>query len=517
MVLPSIRDPRLHVATIIISIHVLGQTVLGFHVTVPQILAAILTCAVIEIADHLPPQRHSLVWPASAMLTGSGVALIMRAVGTPAGDPWGVMDIGLFAGVAAFGLATKYLIKVGGTHIFNPSNIALVVAFLVLGSDRVQPLDFWWGPFDAWLFLAYGLILVGGILITRRLHLLEHGDRVLGDARHRSGHPGGVRPLHDRRLGVRAGLWHGLLAGHRDLARGAHLPVLHDHRSPRPSPRGRVARIVFAVSVGALACLLIAPQTNEWWTKVMLLSSLVVVCAARPLIERLLPRPGHRRGPAGAIPRRRRRRARSSPVRPATGRPDASASRCCCSRSWERASWSRVLPHASRNPPSGRCSSAIPSPSTRRRMPPVTIDPDVRAWNVDRVRADAQGLALTLARHLRAEDQVMLDGDPTLLTAARPRRPARRDDRPARRPLRPVVDRVTTDYDFDSLFLTQKLLHRQSGLGMAFEATGTQTQSTYDSGGTLLDRHEAPYALTFVMREVFGDDRWFLVGVLPTD
>ncbi len=28
------------------------------------------------------------VWPASAMLTGSGVALILRVVGTPADEPW---------------------------------------------------------------------------------------------------------------------------------------------------------------------------------------------------------------------------------------------------------------------------------------------------------------------------------------------------------------------------------------------------------------------------------------------
>ena len=43
--LPSIRDPRLHVAAVIITIHVLGQFGLGFHISVPQILAAILTCA----------------------------------------------------------------------------------------------------------------------------------------------------------------------------------------------------------------------------------------------------------------------------------------------------------------------------------------------------------------------------------------------------------------------------------------------------------------------------------------
>ena len=48
--LPSIRDPRLQVAAVIVTIHVLGQVALDFHVSVPQILAAILTCAVIEVA-----------------------------------------------------------------------------------------------------------------------------------------------------------------------------------------------------------------------------------------------------------------------------------------------------------------------------------------------------------------------------------------------------------------------------------------------------------------------------------
>ena len=44
VVLPNIRDPRLHVAAVIITIHVLGQVTLDFRVTIPQILAAIVTC-----------------------------------------------------------------------------------------------------------------------------------------------------------------------------------------------------------------------------------------------------------------------------------------------------------------------------------------------------------------------------------------------------------------------------------------------------------------------------------------
>src|SRR3954468_9320170 len=86
LVLPNIRDPGLHVASVIITIHVLGQLGLDFQVSVPQILAAILTCWVIEVAITFR-QAKAFVWPASAMLTGSGVALILRVVGTP-DDPW---------------------------------------------------------------------------------------------------------------------------------------------------------------------------------------------------------------------------------------------------------------------------------------------------------------------------------------------------------------------------------------------------------------------------------------------
>ena len=165
VILPNVRDPRLHVAAVIITIHVLGQVGLDFQVSVPQILAAILTCALIEVTITFR-QTRSFVWPASAMLTGSGVALILRVAGHAAGRPWSTHAWYLFAGVAAFSLLTKYVIRYRGSHLFNPSNIGLVVAFVVLGSTRVEPLDFWWAPLNGWMITAYTVILVGGLLIT---------------------------------------------------------------------------------------------------------------------------------------------------------------------------------------------------------------------------------------------------------------------------------------------------------------------------------------------------------------
>ena len=58
---------------------------------------------------------------------------------------------------------------------------------------------------------------------------------------------------------------------------------------PMTIPKGRVARLVYAVGVGLLATLLIAPQTTEYATKVAVLGALALVCAARPLLERLFP------------------------------------------------------------------------------------------------------------------------------------------------------------------------------------------------------------------------------------
>jgi len=46
------------------------------------------------------------------------------------------------------------------------------VAFVVLGSTRIEPLAFWWSPLDGWMITAYAVILVGGLLITARLRLL---------------------------------------------------------------------------------------------------------------------------------------------------------------------------------------------------------------------------------------------------------------------------------------------------------------------------------------------------------
>lgn len=290
VLLPKFRDPRLHLAAVIITLQVFGQTAFAFSLSIAQILIAIGTCAVLEIGIAFFRQ-HVIMWPASALLTGNGVAFILRVPGTPHGDWWSLHGAWIFAATAAVSLLSKHLIRRRGRHIFNPSNFGLVLCFLALGETRAEPLDFWWGPMSLWLALAIALIVVGGLTILSRLRLLiiagsfwlafAAGIGVLGA----SGHSMTAR----WHLGPITGwsFWWLLVTSPEIL-----IFLFFMITDPMTIPKGRVARVVYAVCVGLLATLLIAPQTTEFASKVAVLGALALVCAARPLLERLLPEAG---------------------------------------------------------------------------------------------------------------------------------------------------------------------------------------------------------------------------------
>src|SRR5918992_3725382 len=77
ILLPSLRDPRLHLAAVIVSLQVLGQVAFGFDLSIAQILISLGTCAILEVAIAFRWQGV-IMWPASALLTGNGVAFILR-------------------------------------------------------------------------------------------------------------------------------------------------------------------------------------------------------------------------------------------------------------------------------------------------------------------------------------------------------------------------------------------------------------------------------------------------------
>src|SRR5437763_15929521 len=292
VLLPKLRDPRLHLAATITSLQVIGQVGFHFEVSIAQILLALGTCAALEVAIAFRSQRV-ILWPASAMLTGNGVAFVLRVPGTAHGDWWTLRGWWIFVATAAVSLLSKHVIKWRGEHIFNPSNIGLVICFLALGRSRAAPLDFWWGPTSLWLALALAIIVAGGFAILGRLKLLRVAV--------------GFWASFAAAIGVLA------LAGHTMTARWHLGPISEFHlwwvlvtspevlvflffmiTDPKTAPRSPNGRLAYAVSLGLLAGVLIAPTTTEYAAKVALLGALAIVCLALPLL-RLAPWPLSRR------------------------------------------------------------------------------------------------------------------------------------------------------------------------------------------------------------------------------
>ncbi len=282
MILPSWKDPRLHVSATFLVLHVLGQIEFHFRLSFPQIASAVLTCAVIEFVITFW-QKRIILWPASALLTGNGIAFIMRIPGTQHGDWWTFRGAWIFAAVGAVAMASKYLVKFRGRHIFNPSNVALVLAYLVLGSGRAEPLQFWWGPLSPALLIVLLVIVGGALVVLSRVGLLAVA--VIFWVTFASA------------LGVLA------LSGHAFTANWHLGPVANGYfwkvlitspevfiflafmiTDPRTAPETRTARRIYAVAIGLLGALLIAPMQTEFQAKVALLGALTIVCAARPLL-----------------------------------------------------------------------------------------------------------------------------------------------------------------------------------------------------------------------------------------
>jgi hypothetical protein len=508
IVLPGWRDPRLHVSGVVMSILVIGIATLGFGVSVPQVLSALVTAIIIDTAWTF---RHTgkLVWPASGLNTATGIALILRIVGTGGGDYWSWRGWYVYALVVAGALLSKYFIRYRGGHVFNPSNIALVLVFLLLGSNRVEPLDFWWAPFGGRMVVVYAIILTGGILTLSRLKLL-------------------LMPLAFW-FGLVAGL--GLLSGsgHCITARWALQPVCGSQfwwvvitspemlfflffmiTDPKTIPRGRLSRVVFAVCIAVIATLLIAPQTTEFGAKVGLLAALTLMSPLRWLLDRWFPELSPQRSRLAEFVDRLATSAGAGLGRPRTFLRGALGGAAMAGIALLIVAFGAPARQPAQATPVAEPTSVAVEvdPAT---VPAPTVADEVFALNSD---IDADALAVMLAEDLATEAEAMRRGESEMLLAADfGTRLVKMQERMAQSVA--TGERIASQYSFDSLHLHTVLAAGGQGTDLAFDAAGTVETVTYDADGNELGSESAPYASTFVLRQGNGE-RWLVVDEVDT-
>ena len=229
---------------------------LDFGPSLPQI-ATMIAVALIMEAAHTRLTRAALNWK-SALSTGLSLSLLLRTH-----DPL------LWAAASVVAMGSKYLIRVNGKHLFNPS--AFAIAVLLDASPHVWVSPGQWGT-PIWLAALAGAF--GGLVLTRvarlDIALVFLGCRAafLTGRAWSLGDPW-VIPLHQMQSG-------GLL-----------IFALFMLTDPRSTPDSRIGRAVFAAAVAALAHYLFF----QWQIRDAVFFALIAVSCATPVIDRLFPGP----------------------------------------------------------------------------------------------------------------------------------------------------------------------------------------------------------------------------------
>jgi enediyne biosynthesis protein E5 len=143
-------DPRVYQSAILFGLVAYGRWALDFDVT-PGRAALLVSSALATqwLCSHLA--RLGRFDPLSPLISAFSLALLLRT-----------NDWRLAAAAAVIAVGSKFAVRHRGKHLFNPTNVAVVV--MVATTDRVWVSPGQWGSL-AWF--AFLMACLGGLVVTR--------------------------------------------------------------------------------------------------------------------------------------------------------------------------------------------------------------------------------------------------------------------------------------------------------------------------------------------------------------
>jgi len=151
-------DPRLYQIAVLAGLLFFGFTVLEFDLTIAQIVVTLATAVGVQLAcAHVAGVRGD-TGVRSALISGLSLCLLLRT------------DVLPMAAVAAgVAVGSKFALRVGGKHLFNPTNGAIVALLTLAAALPELDLSVWVSP-GQWGNTAYFLLLMGclgTVVVTR--------------------------------------------------------------------------------------------------------------------------------------------------------------------------------------------------------------------------------------------------------------------------------------------------------------------------------------------------------------
>jgi Na+-transporting NADH:ubiquinone oxidoreductase subunit NqrB len=144
-----VRDPRLYQIATLASLLAYGMGWLDFGVTVARVCIVLLTVLATQaVCDRV---SGFSINARSALISGLSLCLLLRTNST-----------GLAILAAVIAVASKFVIRFRGKHVFNPTNGGLVAMLLLTDQVWVSP-----GQWGSAAFFAFFMACVGGLVVNR--------------------------------------------------------------------------------------------------------------------------------------------------------------------------------------------------------------------------------------------------------------------------------------------------------------------------------------------------------------
>jgi hypothetical protein len=256
-----------------------------------------------------------------------------------------------------------------------------------------------------------------------------------------------------------------------------------------------------------------ATQSDEFGTKVALLAGLVVLCAARPILDRFIPAKGAAEDQV--VPFARRALLGDPGTAHLPRRVGGVAAAAIALLMFPVAVVIAGTPTRGYvAPETSELLNRTPVHIDQSTLPSISVGQDVLDYDHTLAGTGIQQVLVTLAQNLEVENQALLRRDESLLEAV--------DHGDRLIQMQGLLsDAETTGnvtvrhYTFDTVDV--KLLvpfGKQTGLSLGFHVTGTATAQTYDSAGNVTSTTTEPVDTMFAVRRATGA-RWLNVGDLP--
>ena len=145
------RDPRLYQILVLASLLIYGVTRLDLEIRPGRALALLGTALLTQWAC-------TRIWrlpafdPRSALISGLSLCLLLRT-----------NSMALAVAAAAVTIASKFVLRIRGKHVFNPTNFGIVALMLATGGAVwVSP-----GQWGSAAFFGFLIACLGGLVVNR--------------------------------------------------------------------------------------------------------------------------------------------------------------------------------------------------------------------------------------------------------------------------------------------------------------------------------------------------------------